>query len=155
MSGKSKYQTHVKPYLKDISKWYATLTEEEIAKNKLGIGIATFRRYKKDYPELRQALIEGRQNLVYELKETLKRKAKGFYYEEVKTTKIHNPDPDAETEWIEKIEINRKYAQPDTGAAHLLLKNLDPNWRNDDKETMDIKKKQVELQQQKLDQDNW
>ena len=56
---------------------------------------------------------------------------------------------------IVKIEIYKKYAQPDTGAAHLLLKNLDPNWRNDDAETMKIKKKTVELQQQKLEQDNW
>ena len=42
-----------------------------------------------------------------------------------------------------------------TQAAHLLLKNLDPNWHNDDAETLDIKKKQVELQKQKLEQDNW
>ena len=56
---------------------------------------------------------------------------------------------------IAKVETYKKYAQPDTGAAHLLLKNLDPNWHNDDAETLDIKKKQVELQKQKLEQDNW
>ena len=151
---KTKYETHVKPYLKEIKIWTESLTDEQIAE-KLKISRHSFREYKKKYPDLAQAVEEGKKKLVKELRDTLKKKAKGFYYEEVKTIKIHNPDSEAETEWIEKIEINRKYAQPDTGAAHLLLKNLDPNWRNDDAQTMDIKKKQVELQKQKLDQDNW
>lgn len=154
MGNKSKYETFVKPYLKDISKWTEDLTDAQIAQ-KLKISARSFATYKKDYPELKQALEDGKKILVQDLKDTLKKKAKGFYYEEVKTVKIHNPDSEAEPEWIERIEINRKYAQPDTGAAHLLLKNLDPNWRNDDKETMDIKKKQIELQKQKLEQDNW
>lgn len=154
MGNKSKYETYVKPYLEDIKIWTESLTDREIAE-KLKISPRTFATYKKDYPDLAQALEDGKKKLVRTLKETLKKKAKGFYYEEVKTIKIHNPDPDAESEWIERIEINRKYAQPDTGAAHLLLKNLDPNWRNDDRETMDIKKKQIELQKQKLEQDNW
>ena len=152
--GKSKYETKVKPFLKDIETWTESLTDSQIAE-KLGISRKSFSTYKKQYPDLAQALENGKKKLIKVLKDTLKKKAKGFYYEETKIIKIHNPDPEAETEWIEKIEINRKYAQPDTGAAHLLLKNLDPEWRNDDKETMDIKKKQIELQKQKLEQDNW
>lgn len=154
MGNKSKYETFVKPYLKDIQVWTESLTDEQIAE-KLKVSRRSFAKYKKEYPDLAQAIEDGKKKLVKTLKDTLKKKAKGFYYEEVKTVKIHNPDPDAENEWIERIEINRKYAQPDTGAAHLLLKNLDPDWRNDDAETMKIKKKQVELQQQKLEQDNW
>lgn len=154
MGNKSKYETYVKPYLNEIKVWTETLTDEQIAE-KLKVSRRSFAKYKKDYPELVQAIEDGKKKLVKILKDTLKKKAQGFYYEEVKTVKIHNPDSEAESEWIERIEINRKYAQPDTGAAHLLLKNLDPNWRNDDKETMDIKKKQVELQKQKLEQDNW
>ena len=154
MGNKSKYETYVKPYLNDIKIWTESLTDEQIAE-KLKVSRRSFAQYKKDYPELAQAIEDGKKKLVKVLKDTLKKKAKGFYYEEVKTIKMRNPDPDSGSEWIERIEINRKYAQPDTGAAHLLLKNLDPNWRNDDKETMDIKKKQIELQKQKLDQDNW
>lgn len=154
MGNKSKYEELVIPRLKDITKWTEDLTDAEIAE-RLNISRRTFATYKKEHPELREAIEKGKKVLVQQLKDTLKKKAKGFYYEEVKTVKIHNPDADADQEWIERIEVNRKYAQPDTGAAHLLLKNLDPNWRNDDRETMDIKKKQVELQKQKLDQDNW
>lgn len=152
--GKSKYDSHVKPHLDKITKWTEDLTDEQIAA-RLNISRKSFIEYKKQHPELVEALEKGKKRLVVELKDTLKKKAKGFYYEEVKTVKIHNPDSDAEPEWIEKIEINRKYAQPDTGAAHLLLKNLDPTWRNDDAETMKLKKQQVEIQKQKLEQDNW
>ena len=151
---KCKYDHFVKPYLEKIKEWAADYTDRQIA-DKLGIGETSFYRYKNKYPELEKALEDGKKNLVKQLKDTLKKKAKGFYYEETKIIKIHNPDEDAETEWIERIEVNRKYAQPDTGAAHLLLKNLDPEWRNDDKQTMDLKRKQVEIQQQKADQDNW
>ena len=154
MGNKSKYEELVIPRLKDITKWTEDLTDAQIAE-RLNISRRTFATYKKEHPELREAIEKGKKVLVQQLKDTLKKKAKGFYYEEVKTVKIHNPDADADQEWIERIEVNRKYAQPDTGAAHLLLKNLDPNWRNDDRETMDIKKKQIELQKQKLDQDNW
>lgn len=151
---KSKYDSHVKPHLDKITKWTEDLTDEQIAA-RLKISRKSFIEYKKQHPELVEALEKGKKRLVVELKDTLKKKAKGFYYEEVKTVKIHNPDTDAEQDWIEKIEINRKYAQPDTGAAHLLLKNLDPTWRNDDAETMKLKKQQVEIQKQKLEQDNW
>lgn len=154
MGNKSKYEELVIPHLKDITKWTEDLTDAEIAE-RLNISRRTFATYKKEHPELREAIEKGKKVLVQQLKDTLKKKAKGFYYEEVKTVKIHNPDADADQEWIERIEVNRKYAQPDTGAAHLLLKNLDPTWHNDDRETMDIKKKQVELQKQKLEQDNW
>lgn len=154
MGRKSLYERCVKPHLEDITKWTEELTEGQIAE-KLKIRPETFSRYKTMYPELVEAIASGKKNLVKELKDTLKKKARGFYYEETKITKIHNPDDESEQEWIEKIEINRKYAQPDTGAAHLLLKNLDPEWHNDDEATMKLKKEQVELQRQKLEMDNW
>ena len=52
------------------------------------------------------------------------------------------------------IEEYERYAQPDTGAIHLLLKNLDDTWRNDDKATMDIKRGQLELAREK-EENKW
>ena len=52
-------------------------------------------------------------------------------------------------------EIYTKYAQPDTGAIHLLLKNIDPEWHNDDKATLDLKKEQLELAKKKQEADEW
>lgn len=150
MGRKNKYETHVKPYLQQISEWYEELDERQIASEKLGIAVSTFENYKKKYPELREALKKGKQNLIGELKTTLKKKAKGFYYEETKTS-IREENGKS----VKVIEKYKKYAQPDTGAIHLLLKNLDESWRNDDKETMELKKKQLELAERKIEQNEW
>ena len=149
MGRKNKYESNVKPYLKEIPKWYETLTESQIAK-KLGVSVASFENYKLQYPELVEALQTGKETLIEELKDSLKRKAKGFHFTETKKT-IRQVG-DKKTQVIEEYE---RYSPPDTGAIHLLLKNLDPSWRNDDRATMDMKREKLELEKQKAEQDNW
>ena len=149
MGRKDRYESHVAPKLKDISKWITTLTEGQIAK-KLGIAPCTFQKYKNEHPELQQALIDGCETLKEELKDSLRKKAKGYYYTETKTT--IRKEGGTEIRTIEKYE---KYAQPDTGAIHLLLKNIDPAWHNDDSATMDLKKQELELKKQKQEENNW
>ena len=148
MAQKGKYETHVKPRFKEIAEWYEFYTEGQIAK-KLGITQRTFTSYKKDHPELQEALISGRDALITDLKKTMKQKAKGFTYTETKRT-IREIDG-KRTVLIEEFE---RYAQPDTGAIHLLLKNLDETWRNDDKATMDIKRGQLDLAREK-EENKW
>ena len=148
MAQKGKYETHVKPRLKEIAEWYEFYTEGQIAK-KLGITQRTFTSYKKDHAELQEALIGGRDTLITDLKKTMKQKAKGFTYTETKRT-IREIDG-KRTVLVEEYE---RYAQPDTGAIHLLLKNLDETWRNDDKATMDIKRGQLELAREK-EENKW
>lgn len=149
MGRKNKYETHVKPYLNQIQEWYEDLDERQIA-DQLGIAVSTWEKYKNQYPELREVLKKGKQHLVSELKTSLKKKAKGFYYEETKTC-----IREVGGKQVKVIEKYKKYAQPDTGALHLLLKNLDENWHNDDQVTIDIKKKQLELTERKVDQNDW
>lgn len=149
MGRKNKYETHVKPYLNQIQEWYEDLDERQIA-DQLGIAVSTWEKYKNKYPELREALKKGKQHLVRELKTSLKKKAKGFYYEETKTC-----IREVGGKQVKVIEKYKKYAQPDTGALHLLLKNLDENWHNDDQVTIDIKKKQLKLTERKVDQNDW
>lgn len=148
MAQKGKYETHVKPRLGEIAEWYEFYTEGQIAK-KLGITQRTFTSYKKDHAELQEALISGRDTLITDLKKTMKKKAKGFTYTETKRT-IREIDG-KRTVLIEEYE---RYAQPDTGAIHLLLKNLDDTWRNDDKATMDIKRGQLDLAREK-EENKW
>lgn len=149
MGRKNKYETHVQPHLKEISQWYESLTEAQIA-SKLGISVASFENYKLKHKELVEALKTGKETLIEELKTSLKMKAKGFHYKETKKTirKIKG----VSTQVIEEYE---RYSPPDTGAIHLLLKNLDDSWRNDDKETMDLKRQKMELEKQKAENDNW
>lgn len=150
MGRKGRYETHVQPHLQDIQAWYEELDEKQIATQKLGIAISTWEKYKTEHPELREALRKGKENLISELKTSLKKKAKGYYYTEKRKY--------AKTEGRKKttiVEETEKYVQPDTGAIHLLLKNLDPTWRNDDQQTMELKKKQLELTERKLEQNEW
>ncbi len=143
------YEKNVAPYLDDIKEWTCSMTKEQIAK-RLGIGRRTLYRYAKDHEELRAALEEGRVMLIQELKSTLIKKAKGFHYKETK--KVVRSVDGVKTQVVEEYE---KYAQPDTGAIHLLLKNMDPEWRNDDKATLDLKREQVQLQRDKFEETSW
>ena len=149
MARAPKYETNVKPYLEKIKIWIQLQNEVDIAK-RLGVSRPTFEKYKKEHEELREALKEGRAELVEDLKLTLKRKAKGYRYKEVRT--IIRDDGGKKVKVIEEVE---KEAHPDVGAIHLLLKNLDDTWRNDDAETMKIKKDQVEIAKEKAENSGW
>lgn len=138
-----KYEKYVEPYLDKIKEWSGFLSDKDIS-NKLGISQATFISYKKKYPALEKVVIEGRKELVAELKSTLKQKAKGFHYTETKKT-IRDVDG-VKAQVVEQFE---KFSPPDTGAIHLLLKNLDEDWRNDDKPTMDLKKEKLQIEKDK------
>lgn len=146
MGRKDQYSEKVQPHLDKVKKWITDLTEGQIAK-KLGITQQTFEKYKKEHPELVEALKEGTQDLCEELHDTMKRKAKGFVYIETKITEDEKNG--------KKVETFKKYAQPDTVALHLLLKNLDPNWHNDDITTIKFKEKQQEIEQEKLKMKEW
>lgn len=143
MARTSEYDRKVKPYLEKIREWAGFLSEKDIC-NKLGISRQSLLNYKKQHPELQEVIDEGRKELVAELKSTLKQKAKGFHYIETKKT-IRNVDG-VKTQVVEEFE---KYSPPDVGAIHLLLKNLDAEWRNDDMPTMKLKAEKLEIEKQK------
>ena len=145
MARLSKYELLVEPYLDKVSEMCLSMTEEQIAQT-LNVSYSAFRKYKETYKELRAALKRGRRDLVYELKSSLIRKAKGFYYEE--TTTVYEDEEET------KREVKRKYATPDVAAINLLLKNYDEKWRNDPAE-YELKKQALELQRQKLEADQW
>ena len=146
MGRKNKFETHVKPRFEEIRQWYQDMNETEIAKH-LGISARAWENYKKNYPELAELLKESKAQLKQELKETLKKKAKGFTYNEVKTTKkIANGKVVSVTQ-----ETYERYAQPDLGSIHLLLKNLDENWHNDDMTTIKQKNKALELTERRVE----
>lgn len=150
MAGRAnKYDECVAPRLAEISEWSGVLSEKKIAK-RLGVSTTSFETYKAKYPELKEALQNGKTNLVTSLKEALMKKALGFRYTETKT--VTKRQGDSEIVTVEKYD---RYSPPDTGAAHLLLKNLDESWRNDDQATMDLKREKLSLEKDKAEADNW
>lgn len=149
MGRPNKYETNVKPHIGEIRKWVLDLNEKQIAE-RMGITQQSLENYKKKYPELANALINGRRDLVCELKDSLRRKARGYFYTE---TKITTRDENGKVTKV--IEENKKYAHPDTGAIHLLLKNFDKEWHNDDIVTIEFKKAQQQLDRDRFKAQNW
>lgn len=143
---KNKYYTHVEPYLPQIMEMCRTMTEQQIAEQ-LGVGYSTFMEYKKQFPELTEILKKGRQNLVAELRSALIKKAKGYDYTETETT----------TEYGEVTKVVEKYKSfgPDVAAINLLLKNYDKdNWANDP-QTLELRKKELELRERQVEANEW
>lgn len=145
-----KYDSHVKPFLEKIKQWATNANEGEIAR-RLGICQRTLIKYKKEHSELAEVLREGRQDLACELKTLLIRKAKGYVYVE-ETVGEKTDENGKKTKYKEK---RTKYAHPDTGAIHLLLKNIDKTWHNDDYDTLQLKKETVEIQREKAANSVW
>lgn len=142
----NKYHTHVQPRLAEIEAMCLNMTDKQIAEA-LGVAYSSFKEYKAKYSDLMAALKKGRETLVADLKSTLITKAKGFSYEEKKITKREG--------YVVKEEIYVKYSQPDVAAINLLLKNYDKdNWANDP-QTLELRKKELELREKQVDATVW
>ena len=115
MARRSKYDTHVKPFLDEIQGWAMSgLTDEQIAM-KLDIAESHLYEYKKKYPEFSEALKKGKDIADAQVVNALHRTAVGFsYYEE--TVSVTG----------EVLPI-QKYAKPNTTAQIFWLKNRRPD----------------------------
>lgn len=145
---KNRYESYVKPHLQDIPVWIQTMTEQQIAK-RLGIAESTWHDYKNKHPELSQAVMSGRQDLISDVKSALIRRAKGFEYTEKKEyTHIGDKGATAYT------ETTTKYQPPDVTACNSILQNLDPEWRRD-KAIYELRCKELELKKRLAEANNW
>lgn len=141
MGRKSKYEEFCEPHIAEIEKWVAAgATDEEIAKA-LGIGITTLYEYKKKYPKFAKAFTRGREIVVIEIKAALLKKALGFTYEETK--RVGKKDNKGEN--IVLVERYERQCLPSETAAAMLLRNYDPNWRDNDNTTAELRKQEADL----------
>jgi hypothetical protein len=100
------------------------LTEEQIAKN-MGIGLTTFKQWKKKYQPIWTALKKGKAPIDFEVENALLKRALGFEYEETETV-----FEDVDGKPKKRIKKTIKYVPPDTSACIFWLKNRKPNhWR--------------------------
>lgn len=145
---KDRYASYVKPHLSDIPVWIQTMTEEQIAA-RLGIAESTWYVYKSKHPELDEAVMRGRQDLISDVKSALIKRAKGFEAEETKEyTKLTE---DGATAYK---ETTIKYYPPDVTACNSILNNLDPEWRRD-KALYELRMRELELKQRIAEANNW
>lgn len=115
---KSYYELKVANKLHLVADWARNgATEEEVYK-KLGISHQTFYRYKKEHPELLDAL-KTREEADAQVEAALFKNATGFFYEEVQTIERYS---DREVTILETKTI-KKYKEPDTTAQAIWLNN--------------------------------
>lgn len=136
----------------NIREWCRTMTEEQIALS-CGVSYSSFQNFKKKYKELEQELIQGKKLLCTDLKSALIKKALGYDYEEVMTHIIENANGTKKKE----IKKTTKHFPPDTGAIHLLLKNNDDSWHNDDATQIRLRELEIELRkgQEEMQEDDF
>lgn len=120
MARPSKYETHVQPKLMLVEAWARDgLTLEQIAGN-LGVAVSSFCEYQNKYPELAEALKNGREVIDVMVENALLKAALGYDYTEEELNKITG----------EPIEL-RRVAHPNTTALIFWLKNRRPKqWRD-------------------------
>lgn len=98
------------------------LIDSEIAR-RMGISLSTLYNYKNEYPILAEALNRAKAEADFVIKESLYKKAKGFFYEEIE--EILNDEGE-----VLRTKRIRKYSPPDTKAAQMWLQNREPDeWR--------------------------
>ena len=138
---KSKYETHVEPRLGEIEDWArGGMREEDIAKN-LGISAWSWYSYKNKFPKISQVLTHARARMVTDIKDALLKKALGFQYEEEK--RVGKKDKNGEN--IVLVEKYSRYCPPSETAAAMLLRNYDPEWRDTDNATAELRKQAQDL----------
>jgi transposase len=147
----------IKDNLNRIEKWVANgLTMKEIAKN-LGISERTLYKYKATDPQFMQTVKKGRQVAVEILENTMFKSATGFTqsvkkYEKVK--RIKYKDGKKLEEYEEMVEYTEEvYFKPDITAGIFLLKN----WGNyvNEPRVLEIRQKELELAERKLEDSEW
>lgn len=144
-----KYTELVEPNLDQIAEWYKTMSVRQIAV-KLGISKTTLYKYATEHPELQAALDTGKNNLVEDLHCAIKRRALGYDYEET-TVK----EEESEDGYKKTTTTVKKHLPPDLGSIHLLLKNLDDDWHNDDKTTIKHRERELEIKEKRADAELW
>jgi transposase-like protein len=148
---KSKYDTEIKPHLKEIEqavKNGATVAEIATAFN---IAESTIYKYKAEKTEFSKAFARGRASIVIEIRGALLKKALGYEYEEEK--RVGRKDGNGEN--IVVIEKYKKHQPPSETAAAMLLRNYDESWLDKDNATTELKKQEFELRKAIADTNNF
>ena len=140
---KCKFYSVIEPNLELIREMYQFMDEKQIIAC-FGIGKSSWYEYKHKFPEFSEAIALARVKLSTQLKSTLKMKALGY-----KTIEKRTRLPVGEDGGYQ--ETYEKEVAPDFASIDRLLQNIDPTWRTEDSGARDLKKKQTDIAQQRVD----
>lgn len=100
------------------------LTDEQIAREKIGIHPATLCEWKNRFPEIDEALKKGKAPVDTQVENALLKRARGYITQEVKEYRDENGE-------ITQTVIRTFEVAPDTTAQIFWLKNRRPDrWRD-------------------------
>ena len=147
----SKYETNVKPHLQKIREWRKVGATIENICDALDIGKSSWHDYIKKYPEFSDAVKKGTAEFCLDLRGELAKIATKHTLE----TKKQYIKQDAETgHKTQYTEITTKEVDGDIAAIHLLLKNLDPDWK-DNPASYELRRQELELRRQIAEANNF
>jgi len=165
---KSKYDAYVKPYLEKVEQLCREgVTEADIAR-KLGVSHNAWNDYKNKYPELVEAIRNGRASLVSDAMNSLVKRALGYTVTETKKTivKVYDKDGHYLRDDVAQVIETTKHIPAEVAAICALLRNYDrPHitqreeaWANSDQYCIEnkkaekaLKKKELELKRKRLE----
>jgi hypothetical protein len=100
--------------------------DEKLAKL-FEVDVRTINRWKKDQPEFRQSITNGKDVADAEVAKSLYKRALGYTYEETKVSESPGSDGDSR----QYVTTTTKEVAPDTAAAFIWLKNRQSKkWRD-------------------------
>lgn len=151
MARPGKYETHIKPYLKQIAEWKKSgATDKQIAE-KLGVAMSTWCDMKNKHPEFSEVLKHSVDLFVADLRGELARLA---FKHTIQTKKVYTTTASDGTE-KRHTEITEKEVDGDIAAIHLLLKNLDrDNWA-ENPQGLELRKQELELKKRLAEANNF
>lgn len=167
----SKYELEIVPKFGEIENLLRNGFRERDVAQKVGISWATWKNYKNRYPDFLALTKKSRENLVGEVKSAVFRRATGFKYTETKTIIEYEEFSDDLKQVMAELgldvntlgqrkmvrtEIYEKQALPDPASCMILLKQWakDEGWTNDP-QTLELRRQELELKKQKLEQEDW
>lgn len=138
---KNKYDTNVKPYLKDIKKSLERGIDEKDIAASLGVSVSSWCEYKNKYSEFAEVFKSKDMSEVLEkLDSALIKSACGYEYTEEKRVAKHDKDGDK----IVLVETYKKHQPPNVTAIFGAYNRFDPNYIKD-KAYYDLKQQELDL----------
>lgn len=136
-----KYDSHIKPYLQQIAEWKKNGATDEQICQQLRVSKSVFYDAKAKYSEFSEILKISKDSFIADLRGELARLA---FKHSLETVKVYSKTgEDGQT--VTYKEKTSKEVDGDIAAIHLLLKNLDKeNWA-DNPQSIQLKKKELEL----------
>lgn len=127
-SNRGRPKLQIEDYIKKedwykITKWKQEGQTDDWIANVLGVGKNKIIEWKEENKEFKELFKNGREQLLYELEQTLFTRAKGYFIEETETVK--NGDKE-----VIKETVKKKYVWSDN-CLSMALKQLDKNKWND------------------------